>query len=130
MRVSDGESAQPLLSIASIRMNLVRKLDSILEKRLLRRMMTSFKFRFFAVSILTAFLSISAYSQVIYNSIPSTLPGNIASAGYEATGTSEFGDRVQFSNGTSRTLVGVTQTMSIWRCEHGTWFGHNCVTTP
>jgi hypothetical protein len=66
----------------------------------------------------------------IYNNIPNPLPGNLPSVGYEATGTAEFGDRVQFSAGSGRSLKTVVQTMSSWGCESGNWFGGNCVTTP
>lgn len=68
--------------------------------------------------------------QVIYNSIPSPLPGNVVSLGYEATSTAEFGDQVQFSVGSGRNLLKVTQTMSSWGCEAGSWHEGDCSTTP
>ena len=68
--------------------------------------------------------------QVIYNSIPNPLPGNLPSIGYEATSTSQMGDRVQFSAGSGRRLLTVEQTMSSWGCESGAWFSGDCVTTP
>ena len=33
----------------------------------------------------------------IYDSIPAPLPPNVASLGFEATSTSEFGDRIAFA---------------------------------
>jgi hypothetical protein len=65
----------------------------------------------------------------IYNNIPSPLPGNLPSWGFEATGTQEFGDRVGFTT-TARRLVSVTQTMSSWGCQIGHWYSADCVTTP
>lgn len=66
----------------------------------------------------------------IYNNIPNPLPGNLPSVGFEATGTSEFGDRIAFAPGTGRTVTTVSQIMSSWGCESGNWFSGNCVTTP
>lgn len=92
--------------------------------------MTTFKFRVLAVSLLAALLSASASAQVIYNSIASPLPGNVASLGFEATSSDEFGDRIVFSTGTGRKLVSATQTMSSWGCESGHWTTGDCLTTP
>lgn len=69
-------------------------------------------------------------AQVIYNSIPSPLPGNVSSLGFEATSTDQFGDRIVFSAGTGRKLVSATQTMSSWGCESGHWTTGDCLTTP
>jgi hypothetical protein len=69
-------------------------------------------------------------SQTIYNNIPNPLPGNLVSVAYEATGTSEFGDRVTFAAGTNRGLKTVVQTMSSWGCQSGHWYSGDCVTTP
>lgn len=54
-----------------------------------------------------------ATASIIYDTIPSPLPGNVASLGYQATSTSEFGDRIAFA-GTDRQLTTVTVTMSDW----------------
>jgi len=85
------------------------------------------------ILILTAVLSLFAASQamaqVIYNNIPSPLPGNVDSWGYEAVGTSEFGDRILFGAG-GRSLTTVTLTMSSWACQSGHWFSGDCTTTP
>ena len=66
----------------------------------------------------------------IYNNIPSPLPGNLISYGFEASGTSEFGDRVIFAPATGRNLLTVTLTMSSFTCQAGHWFSGDCVTAP
>jgi hypothetical protein len=50
---------------------------------------------------------------VVYDAIPSPLPPNMASLGFQATQTSQFGDLVQLA-GTDRVLETVTVTMSDW----------------
>ncbi len=65
----------------------------------------------------------------IYDGIENPLPGNLASQPFQAQGTSEFGDSVQFA-GSARSLLTVTQTMSSWGCESGHWSTGGCVTTP
>jgi len=83
---------------------------------------------FFALSL--ALLGATpALGQVIYNNIPNPLPGNVPSVGFEATGTSEFGDRVQFASG-GRASTTVILTMSSWGCGSGHWFSGDCLTTP
>jgi hypothetical protein len=52
-------------------------------------------------------------SAVIYDATPSPLPPNVASLGFQATATSEFGDEVVFA-GTNRRVTSVTVTMSDW----------------
>ena len=52
-------------------------------------------------------------SNVVYNAIPDPLPPNMASLGFQATQTSEFGDYVHLA-GTNRSLETVTVTMSDW----------------
>src|SRR4026207_2083547 len=50
---------------------------------------------------------------VVYNAIPNPLPPNVASVGYEATSTSEFGDSVHLSTtNADRRLNTVPVTMS------------------
>ena len=66
----------------------------------------------------------------IYNNIPSPLPGNLDSYGFEASGTSEFGDRIMFAPATGRALTTVTVTMSSWGCQSGHWYSGDCVTVP
>ena len=55
---------------------------------------------------------------VVYDSIPSPLPGNIVSLGYQATATSAFGDDVRLADG-PRTLDTVTVGMSSWALHAG-----------
>lgn len=64
---------------------------------------------------------------VIYDSIPNTLPSNSLSVGYQATQTRELGDKITFA-GTSRDLKHAAVTLSSWACETGG--GTTCVTTP
>jgi Right handed beta helix region len=73
----------------------------------------------FFAALIAAALSVSLAASsaigasVVYNAIPSPLPPNVASVGYEATSTSEFGDYVHLA-GTNRHLDTVTVTMSDW----------------
>jgi hypothetical protein len=66
-----------------------------------------------ALSVTLVAGSAIAASNVVYNAVPSPLPPNVASVGYEATSTSEFGDYVHLA-GTNRSLNKVTVTMSDW----------------
>lgn len=87
---------------------------------------------FFVVAAFTVVCSATqAFGQgyVIYNSIPAPLPGNLASQPFEAQQTREVGDRLQFAAG-GRKLTKVTQTMSSWACQSGSWYEGDCMTTP
>jgi len=66
----------------------------------------------------------------VYDSIPKNLPGNVPSVGFQANQTTEFGDAVSFAPGTTDKLKQVTVVMNSFACEHGTWNGGDCVTTP
>ncbi len=56
-----------------------------------------------------------ADSAVLYNNIPSPLPGNIVSIGYEAAGAGEFGGLIQFAGSSSSySLTSATVVMSDW----------------
>jgi len=66
----------------------------------------------------------------VYDAIPAPLPSNVASLGFSATRTSEFGDLVQLAPGTSRTIDRVEVGFSSWACETGAWNTGDCVTTP
>src|SRR5512141_312160 len=85
-----------------------------------------------AVSMSTAFAGPSesggGASTSGYNSIPSKVTGNVASIGFEAERTTEFGDAVGLS-GRNRTLSSMTVLLSSWACETGAWNG-SCQTTP
>jgi parallel beta-helix repeat protein len=70
-------------------------------------------------------------SGVVFDSIPSTLPGNIPSVGFEATSAAEFGDYSTFSTtNPNHLLQNVDVVMSSWGCESGHWFDGTCTTTP
>jgi hypothetical protein len=97
------------------------------SSRFTRRVLAAPSFALVAVLSLTG--SAMAAGTTIYDNIPHPTPGNVASLGYEATSTSEFGDQVQFAAG-PRVARNVTVLMSSWGCQSGSWFGHNCSTTP
>ncbi len=68
------------------------------------------------VGLLTALampIAAGAASTSVYDAVPSPLPPNVASVGFEATSTSEFGDYVHLA-GTNRNLNNITVTMSDW----------------
>ena len=58
-------------------------------------------------------LASAAQADVIYSNLPSVLPPNLTSLGYQATSTSELGDHIRFAAG-PRKLDSVTLTMSNW----------------
>ena len=75
----------------------------------------------FFAALIAAVLSVSLVASsaigasVVYNAIPSSLPPNVASLGFEAQSTSEFGDYVHLSTtNPNRVLNAVTVTMSDW----------------
>jgi hypothetical protein len=70
----------------------------------------------------------AASNRIIYSAIEEPLPPNQVSLGYQATQTSEFGQRVVF-DGNKRKLESVIITMSSWACENGSWNQGNCETT-
>jgi hypothetical protein len=85
----------------------------------------------FAATAISAVIAgaAAASGTVIYNNIPSPLPGNVPSEAFEATQTSQFGGQVEFA-GASATSTTVTVGMSSWGCQSGSWFAHNCTSTP
>jgi hypothetical protein len=66
-----------------------------------------------SAAVLAAGASAAPTPSVVYNAVPSPLPPNVASLGFQATSTSEFGDYVHLA-GTDRVLNAVTVTMSDW----------------
>src|SRR5438093_11890153 len=68
-------------------------------------------------------------SKVVYDSIPSPLPGNMPSEGPEAYAFNEFGNQIRFS-GTTVRLGAVMVTMSDWACQFGHWYNDTCFTNP
>jgi hypothetical protein len=81
-----------------------------------------------AATALLAIVAGTAGAEVVYNNVPSPLPGNFASIGLAATSTSEFGGQVELA-GTARKNPTVTVVMSSWACETGT-VESNCKTAP
>lgn len=67
--------------------------------------------RILTATLYAVFLAWPAAAGVIYDSIPGLLPPNVPSLGYQATGTSEFGDMVDFG-GTTHDLTHVTVVLS------------------
>lgn len=80
-----------------------------------------------AFSALTAGAA-SAAPEVVYNYLPSPIPGNPVSLGFEATQTAEFGGQIELA-GTARKNPNVTVLMSSWACQTGSWNNFNCKTT-
>lgn len=69
----------------------------------------------------------AAADVVAYDAVPTPLPGNLTSLGFEATSTSEFGGLVETA-GTNGASPTVSVAMSSWGCEDGG--GPTCTTTP
>src|SRR5690242_13553727 len=69
----------------------------------------------------------ASYPPVTYSSIPSPLPGNVSSTGFEAASASELGNVVQLVQ--PGRLSKARVVMSSWACQNGSWFAHDCVTT-
>lgn len=65
------------------------------------------------IAMATLIQPASAATSTVYDATPSTLPPNVASLGFQATSTSEFGDYVHLA-GSNRSLNSVTVTMSNW----------------
>ena len=63
----------------------------------------------------------AATSSSMYDSIPSPLPADPPSLGFDAAHFSEIGDRIVLAPGTGRVLSSATVTLSSWACESGTW---------
>ena len=74
----------------------------------------------FAATALLAISAGTAGAEVIYNNIPSPLPGNFASVGFDATSTTQFGGEIEVV-GTARKNPSVTVVMSSWACQSGSW---------
>lgn len=72
-------------------------------------------------------------SNVLYNSTsssPGQLPGNLPSVGAESSFFQEFGNQIDFAQGSSRLLNQVVVSMSSWGCQTGHWYSNDCMTTP
>jgi len=77
---------------------------------------------------------VSAAAEVIFDYIPSPLPGNVSSYSYESWGVAEAGDGIEFSTNGNQLLDNAKVVISSWACETGTgWAAENavtCETTP
>jgi len=80
-----------------------------------------------AVAAMAAIGAGTAGAEVVYNNVPSPLPGNFASVGLAATSSTEFGGEIELA-GTARSKPTVTVVMSSWACETGT-VSSGCTTT-
>jgi len=83
---------------------------------------------FLAATVISALAAgaAGASGTVIYNNIPSPLPGNVPSEAFEATSTSQFGGQVELA-GASLTSTKVTIAMSSWACQSGGAEDGSCV---
>jgi hypothetical protein len=66
-------------------------------------------------------------SEVIYDNVPSPLPGNFVSLGNQAYSMQELGGEVEFA-GAARTKPKVTVVMSTWACQSGGVYQDTCET--
>jgi hypothetical protein len=80
-----------------------------------------------AVSAFMAIGAATAGAEVVYNNVPSPLPGNFASIGLAATSSTEFGGEIELA-GTARSQPTITVVMSSWACQSGGWNTSNCMT--
>jgi hypothetical protein len=71
-----------------------------------------------AAGALMALVAGTASAEVIYDNVPSPLPGNFASIGFAATSSTQFGGEVEVA-GTDRKNPTVTVVMSSWACQSG-----------
>jgi hypothetical protein len=78
-----------------------------------------------AAGALVAIAAGAASAEVIYNNVPSPLPGNFASIGFAATSSTQFGGEVEVV-GAARKNPTVTVVMSSWACQSGSWSAHTC----
>jgi len=80
-----------------------------------------------AVASVFAAAASAANAAVIYNNIPSPLPGNFASFGNEAYSMAEFGGMVEFAAPGQKHQT-VTVAMSTWACQYGQVYPNTCET--
>jgi hypothetical protein len=71
-----------------------------------------------AVTAMAAIGAGTAGAEVVYNNVPSPLPGNFASIGLAATSSTEFGGEIELT-GKARSQPTITVVMSSWACETG-----------
>ena len=80
-----------------------------------------------AAAVVIAAPAAGAAATTYYDAVPDPLPSNVASLGYYATTTSEFGQLVEPA--TTGPLNTATLTMSSWACETGQWQDGDCTTS-
>lgn len=80
-----------------------------------------------AIGAIAASASVAGASEVVYNNIPSPLPGNFASYGNEAYSMQELGGEVELAGG-ARKDPRVTVIMSSWACQSGGVYQDTCET--
>ncbi|HTG48491.1 MAG TPA: hypothetical protein VK646_12640 [Actinomycetota bacterium] len=71
----------------------------------------------------------AASNPIVFKSVPSQLPGNMPSIGFQATQTGQVGDAIRLAPG-KRRLKAVTVVMSSWACQTGGWSTGDCASTP
>jgi hypothetical protein len=81
-----------------------------------------------AVAAMAAIGAGTAGAEVVYNNVPSPLPGNFASVGLAATSSTEFGGEIELA-GKARSKPTITVVMSSWACEAGGVYEGNCKTS-
>lgn len=80
-------------------------------------------------ALVTTMASVAfAQNQIVYNSIPKSLPGNVASEGPEAYGFRELGDGMTLAGAPGARIQQVNVVLSSWACVSGTWYDGNCST--
>jgi hypothetical protein len=85
----------------------------------------------FVLALLAAPVAMAAPGTVVFDSHPNPMPGNVASRGFQATSTGEFGDHIAFAPGTPREFGTVSVVFSSWACQMGAaGAGGNCVSAP
>lgn len=80
-----------------------------------------------AVGALALGAGAAGATEVIYDNVPSPLPGNFASLGNEAYSMKEYGGEVEFA-GAARKNPRVTVVMSAWGCQSGGVYQDTCAT--
>jgi hypothetical protein len=96
------------------------------------RLGAAFAFAASVALVMSTAAPASAATVPVYDSMPSPLPGNYTSLGFQAEQTAEFGDQVTLA-GTNRNLESVSIGFSSWACETGAWQNvgeEACTTTP
>jgi hypothetical protein len=71
-----------------------------------------------------------AAAETVYKNIPTSLPGNTVSQGFECCQTSEFGGAIHFPDNTARRNAIVKIGLSSWACVTGEAEGNDCQTPP